>query len=344
MDAFDPIDKWFAKGFKIHKIDKPKRARIDAVRAKKQTENNSYGTGVVFSPQAKNVNIKSVINKAPEVVIKITGKSMGLKTLKNHIDYISRNGKLELLDENGNIINGRSELKELQKDLKMLGIPDEGKNREYLHVLFSMPKNTPEAAFKEAVTQFCKEEFNNRRYVMAFHDDTDHTHMHVAVGTRDLIRGVELRLSPRKDDLFRWRQGFADKLRSVGIEAGASERRHRFNYRKSENAIVRQIKDKTTKQPDVYKDLDAQITSALKKGLRPANPAFDKNMASKLEATQAWELVAQNLDKNGDVELANKVRKMLVEAEKPIVSRNQQLYDERKDKAIGQEIESEINL
>jgi hypothetical protein len=46
---------------------------------------------------------------------------------------------------------------------------------------------------------------------MAFQGNTDHTHVHVCVNTRDIDRADEPRLSPRKADLFRWRLGFADK-------------------------------------------------------------------------------------------------------------------------------------
>ncbi len=159
--------------------------------------------------------------------------------MKHHLDYISRNGKVELTNESGETIQGRDELKALREQMKASQVPNESNKREYLHVLFSMPPGTPEKAMREAVMQFCQEEFANRRYVAALHDDTDHTHVHVCVGTWDIDRADEPRLSPRKADLFRWRQGFADKLRENGIDAAASERRHRFNHRKPENPVVR---------------------------------------------------------------------------------------------------------
>ncbi|MDC6409592.1 relaxase/mobilization nuclease domain-containing protein [Xylella fastidiosa subsp. multiplex] len=183
-----------------------------------------------------------MIRKAPEVMVKITGSSSGLATVKHHLDYISRNGKVELTNESGETIQGRDELKALREQMKASQVPNESNKREYLHVLFSMPPGTPEKAMREAVMQFCQEEFANRRYVAALHDDTDHTHVHVCVGTWDIDRADEPRLSPRKADLFRWRQGFADKLRENGIDAAASERRHRFNHRKPENPVVRQIR------------------------------------------------------------------------------------------------------
>lgn len=348
MAEFDPIDHWFDKGFRIEKTKRPKSA---ANREKVRTSSGYVqpSVGVKFSPSAKTKNIKSVINKSPEVVVKITGKSNGLKTLKNHLDYISRNGQLELKDERDLTISGRPELKGSIERLRKLNIiPEEGTKREYLHVLFSMPSNTPEAQFKAAVEKFCKEEFSNRRYFMALHNDTDHTHMHVAVGTRDkdslsIVGLNEERLSPRKNDLFRWRQGFADKLRENGIDAAASERRHRFNYRKAENATVRQIKDKTSNTPQVTKQLADEIKTALKNGVRPTNPALSKAEANKQEALEGWQKVAENLDASGEKELAKKVRQFMAEADKPIVTRNQEIYDKAKEKGVGKE-EVELDL
>lgn len=182
-------------------------------------------------------------------MVKITGSSSGLATVKHHLDYISRNGKVELTNESGETIQGRDELKALREQMKASQVPNESNKREYLHVLFSMPPGTPEKAMREAVMQFCQEEFANRRYVAALHDDTDHTHVHVCVGTWDIDRADEPRLSPRKADLFRWRQGFADKLRENGIDAAASERRHRFNHRKPENPVVRRSAPTTQSLP-----------------------------------------------------------------------------------------------
>ena len=231
MSAFDPLDGWFEKGFRVRSQKAARTAKRDQARARSGTSPAST-SGVKFSANAKAKNTASVIRKAPEVMVKITGSSSGLATVKHHLDYISRNGEVELTNESGETIHGREELKALREQMKASQVPNESNKREYLHVMFSMPPGTPEKAMREAVAQFCQEEFANRRYVAAFHDDTDHTHVHVCVGTRDIDRADEPRLSPRKADLFRWRQGFADKLRENGIDAAASERRHRFNHRK----------------------------------------------------------------------------------------------------------------
>lgn len=374
MTVFDPLDGWFEKGFRIRAQKSPKTATRDRARARSGVSPSST-SGVRFSPGAKAKNATSVIRKAPEVMVKITGSSSGLATVKHHLDYISRNGEVELTNECGESIQGRDELKALRDQLKASQVPNESNKREFLHVLFSMPAGTPEKAMREAVAQFCQEEFANRRYVAAFHDDTDHTHMHVCVSTRDIDRADEPRLSPRKADLFRWRQGFADKLRENGIEAAASERRHRFNYRKAEHPVVRQIRADNPKSaafnerraaakahdraikaalrpekafvgparppraPKVQEAQKNELQAALRAGKRPSNPAEEHIQASKAKTLATWGEVAKNLVEAGEIDLAKDLAKLMREAEKPTKSRTQELYDlaeSRRSKDIEQ--------
>jgi hypothetical protein len=362
MSAFDPLDGWFEKGFRVRSQKAARTAQRDRARSRSGTSPAST-SGVQFSANAKAKNTASVIRKAPEVMVKITGSSSGLATVKHHLDYISRNGEVELTNESGESIQGRDELRALREQMKASQVPNESNKREYLHVLFSMPAGTPEKAMREAVAQFCQEEFANRRYVAAFHDDTDHTHMHVCVGTRDIDRADEPRLSPRKADLFRWRQGFADKLRENGIDAAASERRHRFNTRKPEHPVVRQIradnpksavynearaKDKALERtmkatarpetafagpprpprvPKVHEAQKNELQAALKAGVRPVNPAEAKIQDTKAKTLAVWGQVARNLVEAGQTDLAKDVAKLMREAEKPTTSRTQELYD-----------------
>jgi hypothetical protein len=352
---FDSLDAWFEKGFRIRK-QRPASVRSDAIRSGGGARSVTIN-GVKFSGNAKAANARAIIKKAPEVMVKITGNSTGLATVKHHLDYISRNGDVALENERGETIEGRDGVKGLREELKASQVPQESKRREFLHVLFSMPPGTPEREFKEAVRQFCKEEFATRQYVMAVHRDTDHMHAHVCVGTRDMERANEPRLSPRKADLSRWRLGFADKLRENGIEAAASERRHRFNHRKAEHPTVRQIradnpksaaynkrradakaalnhekgkpdKPKPARIPKVYEAAREDLRKALQTGKRPENPAQNALEKSRAEAKKVWQTVEKALETTGQKDLAAGVRELLKEAEKPIVSRNQELYDQ----------------
>lgn len=380
MAEFDPVNSWFEKGFRIRRQKAARGVDIGGKRDKARTTSSGSPArrgSVIFSSGAKNKNIKSVIKKSPEVMVKITGNSKGLSSVKHHLDYISRNGEVELVNERGETINGKAELKGLREELKSAQIPEDSKKREFLHVMFSMPKGTPEKAMREAVAAFASEEFSNRRYVMAFHDDTDHSHIHLNVGTRDISRADEPRLSPRKDDLFRWRQGFADKLTELGIDAAASDRKHRFNYRKSENSTIRQIRADNPKSdvfnqrraeskaldreikasmnpakafvgalrpprvPKVYDAIKNELQAALSSNERPTNPAFDNIENNRKLALASWGEVAKNLEVTGDKELAQQVRDLMQAGKDGFVSRNQELYDtamKERNKNINQNI------
>jgi hypothetical protein len=338
---FDPLDAWFEKGFRIRK-QRPTTVKGDRIRSGGGSRHVPFG-GVKFSSNAKTNNAKAIIRKAPEVMVKITGSSSGTDTVKHHIDYISRNGDVEIENERGDVVDR----KDLMQELKASQVPNESGKREFLHVLFSMPPGTPE--LKESVREFCKEEFANRQYVIALHRDTDHVHCHVCVGTRDIYRANEPRLSPKKADLARWRQGFADKLRENGIDAAASERRHRFQYRRSEHPVVRQIRADnpesavynqrraTTRKapvapriPTVMQALGEEIRAALRTGARPQNPAQNTLERNREEARRVWHAVEKRLAASDQIDMAAKVRNLLREAEKPIISRNQELYDQAK--------------
>lgn len=367
MTVFDPVDGWFEKGFRVRR-QKAARSARDKVRARSGKAPAST-SGVKFSPAAKAKNTAAVIKRAPEVMVKITGNSDGMGSVKRHLEYISRNGEVELTDETGKSLYGSRDVKDLQKHYRAAGIPETNNKREFLHVVFSMPAGTSPRATKEAVLEFAREEFANRRWVAALHDDKDHTHVHVCVGTRDIDRADEPRLSPRKEDLARWRQGFADKLREHGIEAAASERRNRFQYRRAENSVVRQIRKdnpksavydgsrakakaadraiKATQKPDkafvgpprgprvplrVQQQTEA-LQAAIDAKQRPTNPHADAIERSRTNALAAWRQVEKNLIAAGDKDLAGHVARLISEGEQPVRS----LAQERYDKALEQQ-------
>lgn len=367
---FDPLDAWFEKGYRVRK-QRPATVKADRIRSGGGHRQVPAG-GVKFSGNAKARNARAIIKRAPEVMVKITGNSRGTDTAKHHIDYISRNGDVALENERGETVDR----KDLMRELKASQVPRESSRREFLHVLFSMPPGTPEKELKESVREFCREEFANRQFVIALHKDTDHAHCHVCVGTRDMYRANAPRLSPRKADLTRWRLGFADKLREHGIDAAASERRHRFQHRKAEHSVVRQIRadnpdsaaynrrraeDKAAEQairakmrpekafvgpprpprmPKVIVSLGEEIRTAISTGKRPENPARAAQEKNRAEARSIWQAVEKALEKEDRKDLAADVRKLLREAEKPVTSRNQELYDRAKDR--GQERQMEL--
>lgn len=218
---YDDPDYWFA--------GTPKKTKKSA----------SSGGMPSFSAVRPNYNakktalnvIKGVNKKLPQVVVKISGSSKGANKAQAHADYIGRNGKVEIEDQDGNKYKGKNEQKELLGAWSAMGMHDKhetGSRREAFHFVFSMPKGTNPDAMKTAVRNLVKEEFDGHKFFMAQHLDTDSPHVHVLLNaTND--KGE--RLNPRKQDLHNYRVNFVEKLREQGIEATATRRIHQFKYK-----------------------------------------------------------------------------------------------------------------
>jgi hypothetical protein len=190
------------------------------------------------TPRAR---LEMTTSKTPEVMVKITGGGKNIGRIKAHFDYISRNGKVELENEEGDILSGRDDVRDLRDEWAMGrgGIPKEGElRREAYNIILSMPPGTPRQAVTDAARQFALVEFANHQYVMATHTDEQHPHVHLCVRAVDR-EGV--RLNPRKADLQRWREHFADRLREQGIAANATPRWARGVVKKAEKQAVRWI-------------------------------------------------------------------------------------------------------
>lgn len=69
------------------------------------------------------------------------------------------------------------------------------------------------------------------KYVMVLHDHAANPHIHISVRAEPK-HGK--RLNPRKADLHRWRETFAEKLRSYGVEAEATRQATRGHPRSYE--------------------------------------------------------------------------------------------------------------
>jgi type IV secretory pathway VirD2 relaxase len=186
-----------------------------------------------------------IVNRAPEVMVKVTGRTRDPVHLRAHLDYISRNGEQELEDRDGSILEGRREVKDLANDWSALAIADSRRRANTpfsVSVVLSMPANTDAAMVRDAARAFARETFGDRfDYVFALHTDAGHPHVHLAV--RALGDHGE-RLNPRKADLEAWRQTYAQALRDRGIEAEATPRRARGVTRKPERGVLRRIRER----------------------------------------------------------------------------------------------------
>jgi hypothetical protein len=220
-------------------------------------------TGLVFAKAAKVQGVGSVSARAgatrrtlagiatrtPQVMVRISGGGRGMRHIRAHLTYISRNGQLAIEDHNGERYQGRDEIDMLGNEWQFGGFPidDVSAWREAFNIVLSMPAGTDAEAVRRAAAEFAREEFGDHQYAMALHThDTDpgrepapHPHVHLVVKASS---PDGLRLNPRRHDLQRWREGFAKSLRNHGIEAEATKRIHRLQPERGEKQAVRHMK------------------------------------------------------------------------------------------------------
>jgi hypothetical protein len=179
--------------------------------------------------------------KTPEVMVKISGGGKNMQHIKAHMDYISRNGEVEVEDENGDCHHGKAAMRDVRDSWAKgkIGIPYDGeKRREAFNIILSMPPGTDRQAVKDAARAFAKGQFSRHQYIFSAHEDERHPHVHLAVKAVD-HDGV--RMNPRKGDLQRWREQFAEKLREHGVAANATPRRSRGVVQKPEKQAIKHI-------------------------------------------------------------------------------------------------------
>ena len=191
------------------------------------------------------VRFARVARRAPEVMVKITGRTRDGAHLKAHLDYISRNGALALEGPDGEKLQGREGVRDLARGWAEEFAFEPGRRRASsitLSVILSMPAGTDAIRLHDAARAFAAETFGERfPYVFALHDEGRHPHVHLTV--RRLGQDGE-RLNPRKADLQVWREGFARALRDRSIDAEATPRRTRGVTRKAERTPIRKMRER----------------------------------------------------------------------------------------------------
>src|SRR5690349_9931972 len=175
----------------------------------------------------------TVVRRVPQVMVKVTGGGRGMKAIAAHFRYISKNGRLDIEDDRGDTARGKSALQGLADDWRYGGtyIDDLGDRREAYNIMLSMPRGTDPLAVQRAAREFAKVELADHKYVMVLHDHQANPHVHISV--RAESRHGK-RLNPRKADLHRWRETFAEKLRGWGVDAEATRQPTRGNARNYE--------------------------------------------------------------------------------------------------------------
>ncbi|MFP1130201.1 hypothetical protein [Asticcacaulis sp. W401b] len=212
-------------------------------------------------------NFSSLMRGAPEVVSKITRSKGGYPSAAATLDYVSRDGQLELITEEGEVIAGRTDLHDLKAEWRYGGVPmpSESQFTEVVKVVLSAPEGTDPDCILRAARDTAEIMLAGHQYAMVLHDPrTDpspnvsrYPHVHIVVKAMSL-RGVRYNLTLGEIDA--WRKIFAANLRALGVEVTASWRFERFmdyQYKLEEEGI-----------PEPGMDIRKSLTASENKALQ----------------------------------------------------------------------------
>jgi len=247
-----------------------------------------------------------VVQNAPEVMVKITGRTKDGEHLAAHLEYISRKGELDLEQADGALILGRGAVRELADDWSDVGEGDSRRRANSnmsVSIVLSMPVGTDPDRMKDAVRAFARAEFGDTfPYVFAFHQDAKGEQPHIHLSVRALGVNGE-RLNPRKADLADWRERFARELRGRGIQAEATPRRARGITHKPERTAVRKARERFERtgqnEPRVLREARREAEALARGGTKPQ--PWDEEMRQRQAQVRAtYQAAAKMLAASGD--------------------------------------------
>ena len=125
----------------------------------------------------------TVLRRAPQVMIKVTGGGRGMAAIAAHFRYIAKAGRLPFKDDRGVVREGKDALRDLADQWRHGGsrIDETSPRREAFNIMLSMPAGTDPLIVMKAVREFAQTELADHRYVMVLHDHQANPHVHLSV-------------------------------------------------------------------------------------------------------------------------------------------------------------------
>jgi hypothetical protein len=262
--------------------------------------------------------IRRTVQRAPEAVVKVLPRdSNNLKAVSKHLDYIGRNGKLELESDDGERLSGRAgrvllddwdlDIDDVRRQAA-LGATKGRKPPKLIHkLMFSMPPGTPPEKVLEAVRNFAREQFAlQHRYALVLHTDEPHPHVHLVLKA---ISEQGVRLNIQKATLRHWRSEFARNLRQLGVAANATERAVRGETRKAKKDGIYRA---SLRGDSTYiRGRTQAIASELLSGATRPGHGEARLLETRHEVTLGWRSIARELAREGHVGLAQDVERFV---------------------------------
>jgi type IV secretion system T-DNA border endonuclease VirD2 len=273
----------------------------------------SYGFATGPTARAK---LARIVRKAPEVVVKVTGRQRGGSHVKAHLEYIGRKGDVEIETRDGEILTSKDDITERATEWSDTLNWRSRPTVSSVSLIFSMPEGTDPDKVLGAVRALAHGELSdNHDYVLALHTDTPRPHVHLTVQAEGLDR---TRFNPRPVQLNRFRERFARELRARGVAAEATPRRARGQgIAGSSMALVKLRARLRTEGSRQISDADRRTNEqaiAVARGQDQLPPFIAAGTFRWQEIRRAYQQTAAALDATGqaeDRELASDVRGFL---------------------------------
>jgi type IV secretory pathway VirD2 relaxase len=279
----------------------------------------SYGRGENSLTAAQKEHIALTVRRVSEVMVKVSGGARTLRGVRQHMDYIGREGRLGLEADTGEHLDGKGFERQLTEDWDLDLEAHERqtersirgrKHPKLVHnVIFSMPPGTPADKVLRAVHKFALNEWQlKHRYAMALHTDDDHPHVHVVVKA---VSEQGQRLNIRKATLRAWRQQFAANLRELGVAANATERAVRGETRthRSDGAYRAAIREGSS----LIEDRKRRIIRDWSEGQLNFGTGEERLARTREEVLEGWYRVSARLKADGDFELGRRVESFVAQ-------------------------------
>jgi hypothetical protein len=263
--------------------------------------------------------IARTVHRTPEVMVKVLNRGgHDLGAVARHLNYLDRDGEVEIETDDGERLKGKGVEKVLIDDWD-LDLDEERrtadlKPREMCKdlklvqkLMFSMPAGTPPQKVLAAVKNFAREEFGlKHRYAMVLHTDEPHPHVHMVVKA---MGDDGKRLNIQRATLRDWRREFARHLRDQGVAANATERavRGETKPRKTDGIHRAALRGASTH----YRRRADLVARELASGAVKPEPSKNRLLATRREVVRGWSEVADSLVNQGNVELALAVRRFV---------------------------------
>jgi type IV secretion system T-DNA border endonuclease VirD2 len=273
--------------------------------------------GHVVAPRADpRAVLARVVHKAPEVLVKVTGRKKGADHLGAHLAYIGRKGEIALETRDGELLTDKADVQQLAEEWSDPLYWRQRATVSAVSMVFSMPEGTDPETVRQSVRETAERLLgDNHDYLMALHTDTPRPHVHMTVEAEGMDGK---RFDPRREDLFKFRDAFAEALRSRGVECEATPRWTRGQGRAGTSMALAQMREKlrrgVSRQPTEADLRQAREALAIATGKATPPPFVAQAKQRWASIREQYEGAAARLDGSGDPrdeELARELRTFL---------------------------------